>query len=102
MFLRSPDSYTANTSTVMRVNGISETSSRGVPLVVHVLDRLTVGGLENGLVNLINHMPQDRYRHAIVCIYDFDSFRQRIQTSDVQVVSLGKQPGHDLRVYSRL
>src|SRR5207344_2209514 len=35
------------------------------PLVAHLIHRLDVGGLENGLVNLINHMPAERYRHAI-------------------------------------
>jgi len=29
------------------------------PLVVHVMYRFDTGGLENGIVNLINHMPAD-------------------------------------------
>jgi hypothetical protein len=32
-------------------------AGRPVPLVAHVIHRLDVGGMENGLVNLINHMP---------------------------------------------
>ena len=36
------------------------------PLVAHIIHRLAVGGLETGLVNLINHMSPARYRHAIV------------------------------------
>src|SRR5215831_17893261 len=40
----------------------------GTPLVAHVIFRLDVGGLENGVVNLLNRMPRDRYRHAIVCL----------------------------------
>ena len=39
--------------------------SADTPLIVHVIHRLAVGGLENGLVNLINRMPADRYRHAM-------------------------------------
>ena len=38
------------------------------PLVLHVIHHLVVGGMENGLVNLINNMPTNAYRHAIVCI----------------------------------
>ena len=34
------------------------------PLVLHVIHHLYVGGMENGLVNLINNMPPDDYRHA--------------------------------------
>jgi len=58
------------------------------PLVLHVIHHLVTGGMENGLVNLINHMPADTYRHAVVCIEDFSEFRQRIQRSDVEVLAL--------------
>ncbi len=30
------------------------------PLVAHVMYRFDTGGLENGIVNLINHMPDSR------------------------------------------
>lgn len=71
------------------------------PLVAHVIHRLAIGGLENGLVNLINTMPPDRFRHAIVCLTDFTDFRQRIRRPDVEVFALGKQPGLDLSVHRR-
>ncbi len=71
------------------------------PLVVHVIYRLAVGGLENGLVNLINRMPAERYRHAIVCIDDYTDFRERIQRKDVEVYALHKRPGTDLGAYMR-
>ena len=32
----------------------------GRPLVVHLVYRFDTGGLENGVVNLINHMPAER------------------------------------------
>ena len=74
----------------------------GAPLVVHIIHRLDVGGLENGLVNLINRMPAERYRHAIVCLTGFNPiFRARIRRSDVEVVSIDKQPGKDPGVYVR-
>ena len=49
--------------------------SREAPLVVHVIFRLDVGGLENGLVNLINRIPSTRFRHAIICLTDYTEFR---------------------------
>lgn len=77
--------------------------SRSVPLVVHVIHRLDFGGLENGLVNLVNRMPSGRYRHAIVCVSGINpEFRKRILREDVEVVSLEKRPGKDLRAYVRL
>ena len=48
------------------------------PLVVHVMHRFDVGGLENGVVNLINHMPADAYRHAIMALTEVTDFRKRI------------------------
>ncbi|MBI3774864.1 MAG: TIGR03088 family PEP-CTERM/XrtA system glycosyltransferase [Gammaproteobacteria bacterium] len=72
------------------------------PLVVHIIHRLAIGGLENGLVNLINHMPEERYRHAIVCMTQSSDFRQRIKNPDVAVYELHKQPGHDMGLYFRL
>jgi sugar transferase (PEP-CTERM/EpsH1 system associated) len=58
------------------------------PLVLHVIHHLVVGGMENGVVNLINHLPVKRFRHAIVCIEDFSDFRQRIERPDVEVFAL--------------
>ena len=58
------------------------------PLVLHVLHHLQIGGMENGLVNLINHLPRSRYRHAIVCIEDYTDFRARITRPDVTISAL--------------
>ena len=77
-------------------------SSLSPPLVLHVIYRLAMGGLENGLVNLINHMPAGRYRHAIVCLTDFTDFRERLCSPAVPVLALNKEPGLDLSVYRKL
>lgn len=73
------------------------------PLIAHVIHRLDFGGLENGLVNLVNCLPVDRYRHAIVCLSGFNpEFRRRIGRDDVEVVALGKRPGKDPSAYLRM
>jgi sugar transferase (PEP-CTERM/EpsH1 system associated) len=72
------------------------------PLIAHVLFRLGTGGLENGVVNLINSMPDDKYRHAVICMTDYTDFRDRIKKDDVQVYCLNKKPGKDFAVYFRL
>jgi sugar transferase (PEP-CTERM/EpsH1 system associated) len=79
-----------------------ETPKAQPPLVVHIIHRLAVGGLENGLVNLINHMPQERYRHAIVTLTDFTEFRNRILRTDVPVIALHKRAGVEFRAHRRL
>ena len=65
------------------------------PLIVHVIHRLDIGGLENGLVNLINRLPEDKYAHAIVCMDDYSGFRNRIERDDVQIIAIRKKPGRD-------
>lgn len=72
------------------------------PLVAHIIHRLDYGGLENGLVNLTNRIPPDRYRHAIICLTDYNpEFRRRIQQPGVEVFALRKREGHDLGLYRR-
>jgi sugar transferase (PEP-CTERM/EpsH1 system associated) len=72
------------------------------PLIAHVIYALTTGGLENGLVNIINRAPAHRYRHVIICITGADEFAHRITAEDVRVIELNKREGHDLGFYWRL
>jgi sugar transferase (PEP-CTERM/EpsH1 system associated) len=73
------------------------------PLIVHVVYRFGMGGLENGIVNLVNRMPRERWRHAIVALTDISAdFVARIERADVRYVALEKRPGHLVRDYPRL
>ena len=72
------------------------------PLVAHVLHRFDVGGLENGVVNLINRLPPERFRHAVVALTEITEFRQRIQRDDVQFFALNKPPGQGLKIAPRM
>jgi sugar transferase (PEP-CTERM/EpsH1 system associated) len=72
------------------------------PLVVHVMHRFDVGGLENGIVNLINHMPAAAYRHAVVALTEVTDFRRRVLRDDVEFIALHKPPGHGVWLYPQL
>lgn len=72
------------------------------PLVAHVMYRFDTGGLENGIVNLINHMPADSYRHVIIALTEVTDFRHRIKRDDIQFVSLHKPPGHGIWLFPKL
>jgi len=72
------------------------------PLVVHIVHRFDFGGLENGLVNLINAMPTTAARHAIVSLTNVTEIAERITRSDVSIYALDKQPGTDPAAYVRL
>jgi sugar transferase (PEP-CTERM/EpsH1 system associated) len=72
------------------------------PLIAHIIYRLDVGGLENGLVNLINGLPRGKFRHAVICLTDSRAFRDRLTAADVEVHELNKAEGKDYRYLLRL
>ena len=85
------------------MSGTGRANGGEPPLVAHVIFGLAVGGLEVGLVNLINRMPPHQWRHAIIALTDVsDEFRARIERADVEVHALRKPPGHLWRHYPRL
>lgn len=83
-----------------RVTDTSE--SADAPLIAHVIYRFDVGGMENGIVNLLNRIPVARYRHAIVCLTEYTDFRTRVLRPDVTYYALHKRPGKDPASYWRL
>jgi sugar transferase (PEP-CTERM/EpsH1 system associated) len=93
---------------MMSVSGRMSADSRNVisgdarPLVAHIVYRFDVGGLENGLVNLLNRLPRERFRHVVVSLTDVTEFRERVSRNDVEYVALHKSPGHGVRLYRRL
>lgn len=73
------------------------------PLVVHVVYRFDTGGLENGVVNLIDRLPADAFRHAVVALTEVaPAFAARVRRADVEFVALHKPPGHGVGLYPKL
>ncbi len=73
------------------------------PLILHLVYRFDTGGLENGVVNLINHMPPAAFRHAVVALTEVvPTFSARIRRDGVRFLSLHKPPGHGVKLYPRL
>jgi sugar transferase (PEP-CTERM/EpsH1 system associated) len=72
------------------------------PLIAHVVYRFDTGGLENGVVNLINNMPIEKYRHVVIALTDITDFKKRIVRNDVGFYELHKRPGHIFQIYPKL
>ena len=70
--------------------------------IVHVVHRLDTGGMENGLVNLVNRLPASRFRHTIVSLTGVGPIAERIANRDVEVVRLDRRPGPLSRELPRL
>jgi sugar transferase (PEP-CTERM/EpsH1 system associated) len=83
--------------------GIPMSAARGpARLVVHLVEALDSADIENGLLNLIRHLPAERYRHAIVCLHDRGDYQAGIREHGVDVVNLNKAEGRDLLHYLRM
>jgi len=72
------------------------------PLIAHVVYRFDVGGLENGVANLINRLPAARFQHALISLTEITDFRHRVVRDDVRFIALGKSPGHGIKLAPRL
>lgn len=70
------------------------------PLVVHLLHRFDTGGLENGVVNIINHLPA--FRHAVVAVTEITAFKDRVTAPGTRFIALNKPPGQGLWLYPRV
>jgi len=72
------------------------------PLIAHVVFRFDYGGLENGVVNVINGLPETLFRHTVIALTDASDFQRRIRRQDVAVHTLNKRAGKDPGSYMRL
>lgn len=70
--------------------------------IVHVVYSFSVGGLENIIVQLINRLPADRFEHVLLSLTTIGDFAQRIERPDVQLIALGKGPGHAVPLYPKI
>jgi sugar transferase (PEP-CTERM/EpsH1 system associated) len=70
------------------------------PLVVHLLHRFDTGGLENGVVSVINHLPA--FRHAVVAVTEITAFKERVKAPGTQFIALNKPPGQGFWLYPRV
>ncbi|WP_180126254.1 TIGR03088 family PEP-CTERM/XrtA system glycosyltransferase [Rhodoferax sp. BLA1] len=70
--------------------------------LVHVVYSFSVGGLENIIVQLINRLPADRFEHVLLSLTTIGDFAQRIERPGVQLIALGKGPGHAVPLYPKI
>lgn len=77
--------------------------SRAPRHIVHLLYRFAAGGLENVIVQLVNGLPRENFRHTVVALTEVDpAFAARIERDDVEFVSLHKAPGQPFALYPKM
>jgi sugar transferase (PEP-CTERM/EpsH1 system associated) len=60
--------------------------------VMHVLPSLEIGGMENGVVNLVNGLNRSIYKPLICCLEREGKFRKRLK-DDVKIYNLKQKAG---------
>lgn len=71
--------------------------------VVHLIYSLGTGGLENVVVQLVNHLPNDAFRHTVIALTDIDpAFARRVTAPSTQLIALRKPPGQPFKLIPRV
>lgn len=78
----------------------SPTKPSAIAHVLYSFDE--IGGLENGVINLLNNLPSDQSRHIICALTKTGSLEDRVKIKNVHYYSLNKREGNDLTLPLRL
>ncbi len=70
-----------------------------IPQILHIVHSFGAGGLENGMVNILNRIPENKYKHIILSLTDDISFKNRITNKNVKIISINKKPGKGVGWY---
>lgn len=75
--------------------------NNNVPIIAHLIYRLDIGGLERVMLNCINQMKNENFKHIIISLTDANNFAQS-ESNPIEVYCLGKQAGSDLGIHFKL
>jgi sugar transferase (PEP-CTERM/EpsH1 system associated) len=70
--------------------------------VQHVVLSLRPGGLENGVVNLINRLDPNEFKSSVCCLKEAGEFALRLENERTCVFEMGWSGGNDLRLLFRM
>lgn len=69
--------------------------------VLHLIESFGIGGLENGLVNLINHSDPSKFHHEICCIKSSGKASQRLSYK-INIHEMRKKEGNSWGIVANL
>jgi sugar transferase (PEP-CTERM/EpsH1 system associated) len=69
--------------------------------VGHVIHALTAGGMEGGVINIVNYGSAS-FHHVIICLTTADATAAQIRSPRCEVVELRKAAGNDWRLPGRI
>ena len=57
--------------------------------IMHIVDSLNIGGLENGVVNLVNYLDHTKFIHVICCLREVGPMAGRLHTKETEIICMG-------------
>lgn len=73
----------------------------GLVKVTQIIHSLNPGGLENGIINLVNNMDDFKFENTICCLTQGGDFEKRLN-KNIKVSKMFKKPGNDYQLYIKL
>ena len=70
--------------------------------IAHVVHSFGAGGIENGIVNIVNNINKEKYCHIICCLSQTGDFENRLLFDNYIIYSLNKKEGNDISVPIKL
>ena len=70
--------------------------------IAHVVYSFGTGGIENGIVNIVNNLDVQRYQHVICCLTQAGNFTKRLKTKNYLIYELNKNEGNDFHIIFKL
>jgi sugar transferase (PEP-CTERM/EpsH1 system associated) len=77
-------------------------SAAGLVIVGHTIYAFSDGGMERGLLNLVNYGDHECFQHVIICLTQAGSFVHQLASPACRIVELHKRDGNDLRLPGRI
>jgi sugar transferase (PEP-CTERM/EpsH1 system associated) len=70
--------------------------------IMHLMLSLQVGGMENGVVNILNSIRRDIFVPSVCCLEQIGSMANRIHHNDILILDLSKKPGFSPLLFLKL
>ncbi len=70
--------------------------------ILNVVHSMDIGGMENGLVNIINRSDSSLFQHDICCMSRDGRLAKRIVRDDCNIFSLNKKEGFDVFLFYKI
>jgi len=70
--------------------------------IAHVVYSFGTGGIENGIVNIINNINNEKFYHIICCLTKTGNFEDRLLFDNYIIYSLNKKNGNDIIIPIKL